>query len=68
MPIQASTKAQIADLQAQIADRLEQQDDNPYRVQAFRNRARSVRTIDRPLTEIDNEEGGESLLTGARHR
>ena len=61
MPIQSPTNNDIADLLEQIADLLEQQDDNPYRVQAFRNGARSVRTIPTPLTEIIKKEGGQAL-------
>jgi ribosomal protein S13 len=61
MPIQAPTNADIADLLEQIADQLEHQDDNPYRIQAFRNGAKSVRGTPRPLTEIVEKEGGEAL-------
>jgi DNA polymerase (family X) len=61
MPIQSPTNDDIADLLEQIADRLEQQDDNPYRIQAFRNGARSVRASETPLTEIVEKEGGPAL-------
>jgi DNA polymerase (family 10) len=61
MPIQAPSNAEIADLLEQIADHLEQQDDNPYRVQAFRHGASSVRASQRPLAEIVAKEGGEAL-------
>jgi hypothetical protein len=61
MPIQSPTNEEIAQLLEQIADQLEHLDDNPYRIQAFRNGARSVRTIQKPLTEIVKQEGGEAL-------
>lgn len=61
MPIQSPTNEEIADLLEQIADQLEQQDDNPYRIQAFRNGARSVRAIQTPLTDIVKQQGGEAL-------
>jgi Holliday junction resolvasome RuvABC DNA-binding subunit len=61
MPIKSPTNDDIAHLLEQIADQLEQQDDNPYRIQAFRNGARSVRASQTPLTEIVQKEGGEAL-------
>jgi DNA polymerase (family 10) len=61
MPIQTPTNEDIASLLEQIADRLEQEDDNPYRIQAFRHGAQSVRASERPLTEIVAEEGAEAL-------
>ncbi len=62
MPIKSATNDDIAHLFEQIADHLEQQDDNPYRIQAFRNGAKSVRTSETPLTEIIQKEGAEALL------
>lgn len=61
MPIQTPTNNDVANLLEQIADQLEQQDDNPYRVQAFRNGARRVRVVETPLTEIVETEGGQAL-------
>jgi len=61
MPIETPTNDDIADLLGQIADRLEQQDDNPYRVQAFRYGASSVRTYPIPLAEIVEKKGGNAL-------
>jgi DNA polymerase/3'-5' exonuclease PolX len=58
MPIRSPSNEDIAHLLEQIADLLEQQDDNPYRVQAFRRGAESVRTSAVPLTEIVRTEGG----------
>jgi len=61
MPIQAPTNNDIANLLQEIADLLEQQDDNPYRVQAFRNGATSVRATQTPLRELVAKQGGEVL-------
>jgi DNA polymerase (family 10) len=61
MPLQSVTNKDIADLLEQIADRLEHQADNPYRIEAFRNGARSVRAIQTPLAEMVKKEGGEVL-------
>jgi ribosomal protein S13 len=61
MPIQSPTNAYIADLLEQMADLLEQQEDNPYRIQAFRHGASSVCDLRRPLIEIVQEEGGQAL-------
>jgi hypothetical protein len=61
MPVQTPTNAAIADLLDQIADLLEQRDDNPYRVQAFRHGADSVREHPIPLTQIVQQKGGEAL-------
>jgi DNA polymerase/3'-5' exonuclease PolX len=61
MPLQSVTNEDIADLLEQIADHLEHQADNPYRIEAFRNGAKSVRASRTPLTEIVKNEGGEAL-------
>lgn len=61
MPLQSVTNKDIADLLEQIADQLEHQADNPYRIEAFRNGANSVRSIHTPFTEIVKKEGGEAL-------
>lgn len=62
MPIRAPSNEDIAHLLEQIADLLEQQDDNPYRIQAFRYGAKSVRASATPLTEIVHTEGAPALL------
>ena len=62
MPIQTPTNEDIANLLEQIADRLEHEDDNPYRIQAFRHGAESVRASEKPLTDIVAEEGAEALM------
>lgn len=61
MPLQSVTNDDIANLLEQIADQLEHQADNPYRIEAFRNGAKSVRANQTPLTEIVEKEGGEAL-------
>ena len=61
MPIQMVTNDDIANLLEQIADQLEHQGDDPYRIEAFRSGAKSVRTLQTPLTEIVKSEGGEAL-------
>jgi DNA polymerase (family 10) len=52
---------EIAGLLERIADLLAVQDANPYRVQAYRNAARTVRECPRPLVEILQQEGTEGL-------
>lgn len=61
MPIQSPTNEDIAALLEQIADQLEQQEDNPYRIQAFRRGAENVRHYEQPLTSIISQEGGRAL-------
>lgn len=62
MPVQAPSNEDIAHLLEEIADLLEQQDDNPYRIQAFRNGAKSVRASATPLTEMVQTQGAPALL------
>jgi DNA uptake protein ComE-like DNA-binding protein len=61
MPIQSPTNQQIADALEQIADLLEQRDDNPFRVQAFRTGAKNVRATSTPLVELVEREGASAL-------
>src|SRR5262245_37979474 len=61
MPTLSPTNAKIADLLAQIAGLLEDQEDNPYRVQAFRHGAATVRETKTPLVEMVKQGGGEAL-------
>lgn len=61
MPIQAPTNEDIARLLEQMADLLEQQKANPYRVEAFRRGAKSVRGVKTPLAEMVEKEGGQAL-------
>lgn len=61
MPIQSPSNEDIATLLEQIAGQLEQQEDNPYRVQAFRRGAENVRRYPTPLTELISQDGGRAL-------
>ena len=61
MPIQTPTNNDIANLLEQIAAQLKRLGDNPYRIEAFRNGAKSARASQTPLTEIVEKEGGEAL-------
>jgi DNA polymerase/3'-5' exonuclease PolX len=53
--------AVIATRLEEVADILEAQQANPYRVQAYRRAATTVRNCDRPMDEIVREEGVEGL-------
>ncbi|WP_456413818.1 DNA polymerase/3'-5' exonuclease PolX [Thiolapillus sp.] len=55
----AATNAEIAAIFNRIADLLEIQDENPFRVRAYRNAARMVQGLSRSLAEM--VEQGESL-------
>lgn len=61
MPVIKPSNAELADILEQIADLLELQHDNPYRVQAFRHGAESVRAEEGPLVELVEAKGGEAL-------
>lgn len=61
MPKPVHTNREIAGLLNRIADLLEQEDDNPFRVQAFRNGAKNVQMTETPLTDIVEQAGGEAL-------
>ncbi len=52
----------IATRLEEVADILEAQQANPYRVQAYRRAAMTVRNCDRPMDEIVKKEGVEGLL------
>ncbi len=49
------TNSQVADVFDEIADMLEFQDANPFRVRAYRNAARTIRDLTEPLTAIVND-------------
>jgi hypothetical protein len=51
----------IADVLERVADLLEAQWANPFRVRAYRNGARAVRMATQPLTELLDEKGIEGL-------
>ena len=52
---------EIADLLERVADLLEAQGANPYRVRAYRGAARTVRECAEPLTAIDQAGGRDAL-------
>jgi len=45
----------------EVATLLNQQDDNPYRVQAYRRAAQTLRQLDQPVREIVQEQGAAGL-------
>jgi putative hydrolase len=53
--------AQVADLLRQMADLLVKQDDNPFRIGAYRRAAETVLSLDRDLRDILAREGIEGL-------
>jgi hypothetical protein len=55
------TNEQIAQSLEEIAELLEAQDANPYRVRAYRQAAEMLRDLQRPVTEILKVEGVEGL-------
>lgn len=61
MPDRKPTNDQIADVLDQIADLLEAQDANRFRVQAYRSGAHTVRTADESIADMTSEEGQEAL-------
>lgn len=52
---------QVADRFDEAASLLEQQQANPFRIQAYRNAAETIRTLPRGVAEILHEEGLEGL-------
>ena len=56
--------AEIADRFARLADLLELQDDNPFRVRAYRNAARVISGLSRPLADLVAEEADLEVLPG----
>ena len=61
MPVLGLSNQDVADVFEQVADLLEVQHANPYRVRAYREGARAVRTLDRSVFEI-LERGGPKQL------
>ncbi len=51
----------LADRLEEVADRLEAKDDNPFRVNAYRAAADTVRHLDRPVEDILRDEGLDGL-------
>ncbi|MFO7956815.1 MAG: helix-hairpin-helix domain-containing protein [Candidatus Brocadiia bacterium] len=52
----------VAGLLDRVADLLEMQDENPFRIRSYRRAANTVRAYDRPVAEF-LDEGGEEALT-----
>jgi DNA polymerase (family 10) len=52
---------EVAHRLEEVAELLEEQGANPYRVQAYRNAAQTLRRLDRPVTELLQHEGIEGL-------
>lgn len=61
MATQKPSNQQIADLLDEIAEHLEQQEANPYRVRAYRNGAQSARDADESLADVVEQKGAEAL-------
>ena len=61
MPDRRTTNGSIADELNQIADLLEAQEANHFRVQAYRDAAEAVRTAKEPLADLVHEEGEKGL-------
>jgi len=55
------TNAEIADRFEKIADLLETQDANPFRVRAYRNGAARIRSLDQPAAKLLAEKGTDGL-------
>lgn len=58
---QPLTNAEIAERFEKIADLLETQDANPFRVRAYRNGAARIRSLDRPAAKLLAEKGTDGL-------
>lgn len=52
---------EIAQRLEEVAQLLDEQNANPYRVQAYRNAAQTLRRLDRPVTEILQHDGMDGL-------
>jgi DNA polymerase/3'-5' exonuclease PolX len=53
---------EIAQRLEEVAQLLDEQGANPYRVQAYRNAAQTLPQLDRPITEILQHNGMDGLL------
>src|SRR3954471_7735288 len=51
----------VADRLDEVAQRLEARDDNPFRVNAYRAAAETVRHLDRSVTDVVHDEGIDGL-------
>lgn len=55
------SNADLADRLAEIADRLDAEDANPFRVRSYRTAAETVRHLQKPVYQVIDEEGTEGL-------
>lgn len=55
------SNADLADRLAEIADRLDAEEANPFRVRSYRTAAETVRQLQKPVDQIIDEEGTEGL-------
>ncbi len=55
------TNSDIADLLDDLADLLERQDANPYRIRAYRDGARTVRDADEDIAKVVEQDGAKAL-------
>src|SRR4051794_37885371 len=58
---QTYTNAKIADLLERIADLLEAQNANPFRVRAYREGAQTVRAENKSIAEVVHQDKAEAL-------
>ena len=49
------TNPELAALFSEIADLLEIQNANPFRIRAYRNASRTIRTITEPISDIHHD-------------
>lgn len=61
MTIGQTENQDIAGVLEHIGDLLEAQDASPYRVRAYRNGARNLRAMDRPVRELERQSGRAGL-------
>ncbi len=59
---QESTNTQIADVLERIADLLEAQQENPFRIRAYREGASTVRNYDQPIAEFIHKKRFDELI------
>jgi predicted flap endonuclease-1-like 5' DNA nuclease len=60
-PSTSVSNTDVADAFERVADLLEVQDGNPFRVRAYRAAASTMRTLDRPVSALVLEEGPDAL-------
>lgn len=60
--MQESFNLQVAELLRQMADVLEQQQANPYRINAYRRASEAVESLDQDVRDVLEREGAEGLI------